>query len=69
MKQELTKVQENIYAYVAGYIEDNGYCPTYMEIAERTNLSVQAVEAHLKTLVKKGWLNNNGKKYRKYSLI
>lgn len=69
MKEQLTDVQKKIYGFVAGYIDDNGYCPTYNEVAERMNMSSQAVEAHLRTISKKGWLRNNGKKFRKYSLM
>ena len=69
MKEKLTKTQEDIYAYVAGYIEDNGYSPTSQEIAMRVGSTTQMIEAHLKNIVKKGWLNYNGKKFRKMELV
>lgn len=69
MKEKLTKTQESVYAYIAGYIMDNGYSPTYQEIAIRTDLTTQAVEGHVKNIVKKGWLKFNGKKFRKIELI
>jgi len=69
MKEKLTPIQEKVYAYIAGYITDFGFSPTYQEIAMRTDLTTQAVESHVKNLIKKGWLKFNGKKFRKIELI
>lgn len=69
MKEKLTKAQEDIYAYVAGYIQDNGYSPTSQEIAMRIGSTTQMIEAHLKNIFKKGWLSYNGKKFRKIELV
>jgi len=69
MKEKLTKIQEDVYAYIAGYIDDNGYSPTYQEIAMRTDLTTQMVESHVKNIAKKGWIRFNGKKFRKLELI
>jgi SOS-response transcriptional repressor LexA len=68
-KEKLTSVQEKVYAYIAGYIEDNKYSPTYQEIAMRTDLTTQMVESHVKNIAKKGWIQFNGKKFRKIELI
>jgi len=69
-KEKLTKTQEKVYAYIAGYIEDFGFSPTYQEIAIRTGLTTQAVEAHIKNLVKAGWIAfDNSKKFRKLELV
>jgi repressor LexA len=68
MKEKLTPRQEDIYAYIAGYITDNGYSPTYTEVSDKLNISTQAVEAHIKTIVKKGWLRFNNQRYRKLEL-
>ena len=67
--KKLTPTQETIYAYVAGYIQDEGYSPTYQEIAVRTGLTTQMAEAHIKNIVKAGYLQFNGKKFRKLELI
>lgn len=64
----LTKKQEEVYAYIAGYITDYGYSPTYQEVAEKLSMTTQSVEAHVKTLVKKGWIGFNGKRHRKLIL-
>lgn len=68
MKQ-LTEKQQRVYAYVAGYILDNGYSPTGQEIAERLHISPQAVSMHLKSLKEKGLIEFNGKKFRNVDLI
>lgn len=69
MPQKLTKTQEAIYAYIAGYITDLGFSPTYQEIAIRTGLTTQMIEAHVKNIVQAGWLRYNGKKFRKLELV
>lgn len=67
---KLTPTQEKVYAYIAGYITDLGFSPTYQEIAVRANMTTQAVEAHIKNIVKAGWLKfDNSKKFRKLELI
>lgn len=69
MPEKLTTVQEKIYAFISGYIEDNKYSPTYQEIAMRTDLTTQMVESHVKNIAKKGWIKFNRKKHRKIELI
>lgn len=75
MKEPLTKVQEKIYAYIAGYIDDNikeygkSIAPTSQEIAIATNLTTQMVESHVKNIVAKKWLAYNGKRFRKIELV
>jgi len=69
-KEKLTPIQEKVYAYIAGYITDFGFSPTYQEIAIRTGTTTQAVEGHVKNLVEKGWVKfNPSKKFRKIELI
>jgi len=68
MKEKLTPMQEKIYAFIAGYIQDEGFCPTSQEIAMRTELTTQMVESHVKNIISKGWLKVNGKKFRKLEL-
>lgn len=67
--KKLTPAQEKIYAYIAGYITDLGFSPTYQEIAIRTGLTTQMVESHVKNIAKSGWIRFNGKKFRKIELI
>jgi SOS-response transcriptional repressor LexA len=65
---KLTKKQEDVYSYIAGYITDYGYSPTYQEVAEKLSMTTQSVEAHVKNLAKKGWIKFNGKRNRKIIL-
>lgn len=69
MPEKLTTTQEKIYAYIAGYIEDNKYSPTYQEIAMRMDSTTQMVESHVKNIAKKGFIRFNGKKHRRIELI
>lgn len=53
----LTPAQERVYRFVRGYIDDNGYAPSYEEI--RTNLGFQSLNAvfkHLKQIEERGYL-------------
>lgn len=68
-KTPLTKTQENIYAFVAGYYDDNGYAPTGQEIAEKFGTTSQVVDQHLRNIAAKGWIKFNGKRYRKIDLV
>jgi predicted transcriptional regulator len=67
-KETLTEKQKDVYAYVAGYIDDNGYAPTGIEISMKLQITTQAVDQHIKTLVQKGWLSYTGGRYRKIKL-
>ena len=69
MKEKLTPKQEDIYAYVAGYITDNGYSPTYTEIANKLGITTQMIDTHIKNIIKKKWLKFNTRRSRKLELI
>jgi DNA-binding MarR family transcriptional regulator len=69
-KPPLTERQRDVYVAIAGYIQDQKYSPTYQEVAERTGMSSQMVEAHVKNLVAKGWIKfRQNQKHRKLELI
>jgi len=54
----LTKKQKEIFDHIAGFIEENGYAPSYREIAKEFNLSsVATVAEHVNTLKSKGYLD------------
>jgi len=53
----LTKRQREILDYLAGYIGDHGYAPSFEEIAHAMKLtSLATVHKHLSTLEKKGFV-------------
>ena len=57
MKQlRLTDRQQNVFRYVRGYIEGNGYPPTFIEIAQRFDFTVNAALYYLRVLERKGYI-------------
>lgn len=55
---KLTKKQAEILSFIQKHIEDQGYAPSYREIAESFGLSSPAtVHGHVQALVEKGVLN------------
>jgi SOS-response transcriptional repressor LexA len=65
----LTKKQEDVYVYVAGYITDEGYAPTRREIVAKLCISEQAVSAHLREIKNKGWIKFTSGGWRNIELI
>ncbi len=61
----LTKRQQQIYDYVAQYVDDNGYPPTVREIGEAVGLaSPSTVHAHLSNLERAGMIRRDPTKPR-----
>lgn len=57
--QPLTKRQKEILDYIAGYVAENGYAPSYREIAEHFGFSsLASVTDHVQALKDKGALDN-----------
>ena len=55
----LTKRQKQILDFITGFIEENGYAPTYQEIGEYFDLSSPAtIHQHIKALEDKGYLKS-----------
>lgn len=53
----LTKRQKQVLDYIAGFVEENGYCPSYEEIARGLNLaSLATVHKHISVLESKNYL-------------
>lgn len=60
MKERLTKKQHEILEYITGYIRENGYAPSYREVAEHFGISSTAtVHEHVKNLERKGFLTSD----------
>lgn len=56
--ETLTKKQKEIFDYISSYILDNGYAPSYREIASHFQLSsVATIAEHINTLRSKGYLD------------
>lgn len=63
--EELTKRQRDVYEYIRGYIQENGYAPCVRDICNALNLkSTSTAHAHLTKLEKKGYISRNPAKPR-----
>jgi Mn-dependent DtxR family transcriptional regulator len=70
MKETLSKKLKDTYAFIAGYIQDNGYSPTTQEIAIKMNVSPQMVDGYLVQLKDSGWITfDENKRFRKVQLV
>ncbi len=57
MSSALTRRQREIYDYICGFIDEEGYSPSLEEIGAHFRLtSVATVHKHVAQLVEKGWL-------------
>ena len=66
----LTKKQRQILDYVEGFVDSNGYSPSYEEIAQAFDYSSLAtVHEHLTNLETKGFLRKNYNKSRSLEVV
>lgn len=66
----LTKRQHEIYEYVRGFLDEQGYAPSLEEIAEHFGLSsVATVHEHLENLQSKGMLRRDPNRSRAVELV
>ncbi len=57
----LTKKQSEVYDFIKKFVAEEGYAPSYREIAEYFELSSPATAyQHVKALIDKGFLENGG---------
>lgn len=58
MNGSLTKKQRLVLDFIADFLEDKGYAPTYREIAEKVGVSsVSTIHDHVRGLQSKGYLD------------
>ncbi|PJA45410.1 repressor LexA [Candidatus Uhrbacteria bacterium CG_4_9_14_3_um_filter_50_9] len=56
---QLTKKQAEVLTFIKNHIEDEGYAPSYREIADHFGLSSPAtIHAHVQALIEKGLITN-----------
>jgi len=56
---QLTKKQAEVLTFIKNHIEDEGYAPSYREIADHFGLSSPATtHAHVQALIEKGLITN-----------
>ena len=66
----LTKRQKEILDYLQGYLEENGYAPSFEEIAQRFSYSSLAtVHEHLENLKQKGYIRKDYNASRSIELV
>ncbi len=61
----LTKRQKDVLDFIAGFVEENGYSPSYDEIAQALNLaSLATVHKHITALAEKNYLRRGANQSR-----
>jgi repressor LexA len=65
----LTKRQKEVLDFIAGFVGDNGYCPSFEEIARGLNLaSLATVHKHISVLEAKSYLKRGFNQSRSLEL-
>lgn len=67
-KLPLTAKEEEILAYIYGYIDDNLYSPTRKEIADKFKMTTQAAHYFIGKLIEKDKLKLSTGKWRNIKL-
>lgn len=65
----LTKRQKQVLDFIAGFVDENGYCPSFEEIARGLDLaSLATVHKHISVLESKGYLKRGFNQSRSLEL-
>src|SRR5437016_2084201 len=65
----LTKRQKEVLDFIAGFVDENGYCPSFEEIARGLNLaSLATVHKHISVLESKSYLKRGFNQSRSLEL-
>src|SRR5579871_3801386 len=65
----LTKRQRQVLDFIAGFVDENGYCPSYEEIARGLELaSLATVHKHISVLESKNYLRRGFNQSRSLEL-
>jgi len=66
----LTKRQKQVLDFIANFVDDNGYCPSYEEIARGLSLaSLATVHKHISVLETKSYLKRGFNQSRSLELL
>ena len=66
----LTKRQKQVLDFIAGFLNENGYCPSYEEIARGLDLaSLATVHKHISVLETKSYLKRGFNQSRSIELM
>lgn len=58
-RKESTELREEVYRYIARYISEHVYPPSYKEIADELSISAKTVKKHMNELVADGILETD----------
>ncbi len=58
-KQPLTDKQKEVLSYIKDYISENGYSPSWEEIADRFDTGITNVRRYINFLVQKGHITKD----------
>ena len=56
MRTELTKKEEDTWAFILGFEVDNGFTPMLLEIMDKLKISKSLAQYYVNQLEKKGWI-------------
>jgi repressor LexA len=66
----ITRRQRQVYDYIANFIQERGYCPSFEEIGEGMGLnSLATVHKHVSNLEKKGLLKRDYNRSRSIDIL
>ncbi len=66
----LTQRQQQVLEFIAAYVNERGYPPTYQEIADALGItSKQGVVRHLEALIRKGYLTKDDTTARSLRIV
>jgi repressor LexA len=68
MKKLLSPRQKQIYDFIKGYIAENGFTPSFEDIAEGMKLSSSTIVAHITSMKRKGALSTREGTSRSFKL-
>ena len=70
MKYNLTKRQKDVLDFIKAFVEENGYAPTYQEIADNSGMKSRSeAYARVQALIKKGHVVNKIGSHRSLTLV
>ena len=68
--KELTKRQEEVLLFIADYVQQNGYPPSYQDIADAFDIvSKHGVVRHLEALMRKGYIEKDDTTARSIRIV
>lgn len=65
MANSFTPKQKEVFEFIVDFYGKNGYSPTRKEIALSLKKSIPTIQQHIKTLIQKGFLQQEGSGYRR----